>query len=156
MSSVRVKLAIDLSVRGLCRRPYPNHKKGCPNFGKKDGCPPASTMIGDTINLFRPIYAVYNVFDFVGHVERMTEKHPGWTKRQVECCLYWQPRARKHLREKIVLFLMDHPGLTVVHTPEAQGVNLTETMRRVGIELEWPPVTKTYQIVLAGNQRESE
>jgi len=34
--------------------------------------------------------------------------------------------------------------------PEAMGVNVTETMKRVGIELEWPPVNVAYQIALAG------
>lgn len=39
---------------------------------------------------------------------------------------------------------------TVVLTPEAHGVNLTETMRSAGIVLEWPPDRLAYQIVLAG------
>lgn len=40
---------------------------------------------------------------------------------------------------------------TVVHTPEANGVNLTETMRSAGITLQWPTDQVAYQIVLAGN-----
>ncbi len=38
--------------------------------------------------------------------------------------------------------------ITVV--PEAMGVNVTETMKRVGIELEWPPVNVAYQIAMGG------
>ena len=39
--------------------------------------------------------------------------------------------------------------MSIVKTPEGAGINITDTMKRVGIELEWPPTTKTYQIVLA-------
>ncbi len=35
---------------------------------------------------------------------------------------------------------IDSPGLVVVECPEACGVNVHETMLRVGVELEWPPV----------------
>jgi hypothetical protein len=33
--------------------------------------------------------------------------------------------------------------------PEAHGLNVTATMKSIGIELEWPPKTVTYQIALA-------
>ena len=151
MTSILVKPVLDLSMRKLCVREYYNHKKGCPNFNKKEGCPPYCPTIDKTLDLSKPVYAIYNIFDFAGHVNKMQEKHSGWSKRQVECCLYWQPRARKILKGKIAEFLKEHRGLIAVGTPEAQGVNLTETMRNAGIELEWPPVTKTYQIVLAGS-----
>lgn len=32
-------------------------------------------------------------------------------------------------------------------------VDVTATMRSVGIDLEWPPITKAYQIALAGKCR---
>jgi hypothetical protein len=44
----------------------------------------------------------------------------------------------------------------VVNNPEAQGVNLTETMKNVGIILEWPPEKLAYQIVLSGIKKEKE
>ena len=49
-------------------------------------------------------------------------------------------------------FLYEHPGETVIKCPEAQGVNLTETMKNAGIELEWPPENVAYQIVLVGTR----
>lgn len=30
----------DPAIRGLCLRPYYQHPKGCPNYGKKGDCPP--------------------------------------------------------------------------------------------------------------------
>jgi len=147
-----VEPVVDKAMRGLCCRPYPGHPKGCPNFKKKEGCPPSAPMIDETLDLSKPVHAVFNVFDLARHVKRMKNKHPHWSDRQLKCCLYWQPRARKQLREKIMRFLYEHPGETVVKCPEAQGVNLTETMKNAGIELEWPPENVTYQIVLIGTR----
>ena len=37
---VQVVPVIEYSVRSLCSKEYPNHPHGCPNFGKRDTCPP--------------------------------------------------------------------------------------------------------------------
>jgi len=141
-------------IHSLCVRPYPNHKKGCPNYGKKKGCPPGVPMFDKVYDLSKPVYAIYNVFDFGMHVNRMEYKHPDWSKRQLECCLYWQGTARKKLKERIEIFkrLADRKYI-ITTAPEAMGVNVTETMKRVGIELEWPPVNVAYQIAMAGIER---
>ncbi len=148
----RVKPIIDMKVRGLCIKPYYNHPKGCPNFSKKPGCPPECPRIDELIDFDNPmpIYAIINEFDFKKHCNRMRAKHPEWSKRQVECCLYWQGTARKSLRRKIAQFIFKHPHYDIVTCPEGAGVNLTETMANEGIDLEWPPVNYTYQIALAG------
>lgn len=143
------------SPRGLCVREYPNHKLGCPNYGKKKDCPPCAPMFDEIYDLSLPIYAIYNIFDFKSHVDRMREKHLNWSKRQLECCLYWQGTARKELKIVIKIFLGTVLGITgekpsIVLAPEAMGVNVTETMKKVGIELEWPPVNVAYQIAFAG------
>ena len=151
-----VKPIIDLSVRELCHKPYKGHPKGCPNFNKRWSCPPKCKTIDKLLDLSKPDYAIYNIFDFKSHVNRMKEKHPNWTQRQLECCLYWQPRARKELKNKIKLFLQNHQGYRISYVPEGQGVNITATMANVGIQLEWPPITKTFQIVLAGIPNKSE
>ena len=151
---IEVKPVIIRPVHSLCVRPYPNHKNGCPNYGKKKGCPPGVPMFDKFYDLSKPIYAIYNKFDFKGHVERMKVKHSSWSKRQLECCLYWQGTARKNLKERIEIFGRLTARRYVVNTvPEAMGVNVTETMKRVGIELEWPPVYMTYQIAMAGMKR---
>ena len=102
---IQVEPVVDLQMRKLCCRPYYNHKNGCINFNKKKDCPPNCPVITDVLDFSEPIYAIYNVFNFGSHVTKMKKKHPEWTKRQCECCLYWQPKARKQLREKIQLFL---------------------------------------------------
>jgi len=147
---IQVHPVVDQSVIALCKHEYPLHKKGCPNFGKKKGCPPGTRMLYQILDLSKEVYAIYNIFDYQGHADRMMEKHPGWSDRQARCVLYWQPKARKALKEKIALFQELTDEYAIIQSPEAHGVNVTETMKKAGIELEWPPKTVAYQIVLAG------
>ena len=149
---IQVDPVIDVGMRKCCLLPYPNHVKGCPNWGKRDICPPKAPLLSESLDLTAPVYAIYNIFDFKGHVEKIRDKHPQWTERQLKCCLYWQPKARKQLKEKIRKFMEIFRDLTIIINPEAQGVNLTATMKKVGIILEWPPENVTYQIVLAGEK----
>lgn len=152
-----VQPVLQSSVRSLCRKPYPLHKRGCPNFGKKPRCPPQAPLLQDTLDLNRPVWAVFNRFHLGAHVAAMREKHPDWSSRQLYCVLYWQPRARKQLRAILRQFVAEHqlPGqrIQVVGCPEAQGVNVTETMRRAGVILEWPPREYAYQVALCGTPR---
>ena len=81
----------------------------------------------------------------------MKINNPTWTHRQLVCCLYWQSRARKELLLHIKEFYKQYGTQYKVTTcPEAMGVNITDTMKNVGIILEWPPENVTYQIALAG------
>mgnify|MGYP000962170430 CR=1 FL=1 len=151
MPWVLVDPVIEPSVRGLCVRPYPLHPKGCPNFGKKIGCPPDAPIYRPV----GPVAAIFNIFPLACHVRWMRDRHPDWSDRQLRCVLYWQPAARKQLKAEIRKFLSDHRGWRIIACPEACGVNLTQTMAEVGIRLEWPPEEFAYQIVLAdqGDER---
>lgn len=159
MPFIEVKPVIDHSVRSLCVKPYPGHPKGCPNFNKKYGCPPTAFLIEDMIDLSKPIFVIYNIFDIATHINNMRFSHPTWSERQLVCCLYWQSTARKQLKTEIDtyfknLYYLDgsiyDSCIKIIQCPEASGVNVTATMHNVGIELEWPPRIKAYQIVLAG------
>jgi len=150
MPVVRVTPVYTPAVRGLCVKAYPNHPKGCPNFGKKAGCPPQAPQLPAFYDYSREFYAIYNVFDFGSHVAKMKAAHPEWSQRQLDCCLYWQPTARKQLEAEIRAFSAEHPGMDVNRCPEAMGLNVHETMRLTGLVLEWPPVTKAVQVALAG------
>jgi hypothetical protein len=43
--------------------------------------------------------------------------------------------------------------IVIERCPEALGLNVTATMRMIGIDLEWPPREFTYQVALAGAKR---
>lgn len=136
----------------LCQRRYTGHRKGCPNYGKRPTCPPQAMLWTPDFCWGKTWYAVWHVFDFGTHVEKMRVAHPTWTERQLANCLYWQGTARKELRAEVLRFLhILPPPVPEVHwVPEAHGVNVTETMRRIGVELEWPPRTVTHQVALIG------
>lgn len=153
MFSVQVK--IDHKMRALCLHPYPGHPKGCPNFGKRDTCPPKIPLFEKVYDLEKPVYAIVNEFDMKGHVARMTVKHPQWSSKQLSCPLYWQPSARKKLKEKIKETQIPK-GYEIVNLPEGMGVNVTETLASAGIMLEWPPVNIVRQVVLVASPLEKK
>lgn len=148
-----VKLRVDIRVRKLCIEPYYNHPRGCPNYNKKKGCPPSSLVISRILNLNKPTYIIWNRFNFFAHCRRMKRLHPQWSDRQIECCLYWQGTARKNLRKEIDRFKQKHSGYLILECPESHGVNVTETMRRIGIKLEWPPMIAAFQVAIAGERK---
>jgi len=152
--SAIVTPVIDIGIRSLCILPYHNHPKGCPNFGKKDICPPKCKNFQSIYSSHHAIWALWAEFDLAAHIQRMQERHPLWTYRQLSCCLYWQGSVRKFLRESIAKWISEnkeeYPNLTVTTCPEAMGVNVTATMHNIGTELEWPPRQTTRLIYLAG------
>jgi len=144
-------IMLDFPPGKLCSSEYPNHKHGCPNYGKRPTCPPQASIINEQFP--GQWWAIWNKFEFFNHTERMRKAHPKWTDRQVANCLYWQGRARKCLKIELGRFrtierLMTEPDAEFETVPEARGVNVTETMKLVGIDLEWPPKYFTYQVGL--------
>ena len=156
----RIYPVVDYSVRQLCTQPYGlndvtgrfSHPNGCPNYGKKVGCPPDTPSIEALIDVSKSVWAIWNIFDFATHCQKLRDKHPKWSKRQIECCLYWQGTARKQLKINIAAFLKQHRGYRIISNPEGAGVNVTATMVSIGHKLQWPPITKTYQVALAGER----
>lgn len=148
VEQIKLVPIIDVSVRELCQRPYPGHPKGCPNYGKRPECPPQARLWREICNLGLATWVYFTRFDLAQHRERMQLKHPDWTIRQLDCCLYWQNTARKPL--KSYLAIPNLPGFFQTMCPEAMGINVTETMRQIGVELEWPPEHWTYQVAMGG------
>ena len=130
------KLVINKSTSEWCKLPYPGHKKGCPNYGKSDRCPPECKHLGVYFDLSKPMYLIHSEFDLAGHALIMKNKHPNWSDRQCRCVLYWQSRSRKQLKERISavmpILLVDF----VTTTMEAMGVNVYATARLSGLNLE--------------------
>jgi hypothetical protein len=79
--------------------------------------------------------AIIETFDLKAHAEKMKAKHPHWSERQCRNPLYWQGGVRKRLREKAEKL----NGDIILDIPEACGVEVFETMKLVGINLERKP-----------------
>ncbi len=146
-----------LSTMRLCAAQYPGHRKGCPNYGRKDDCPPNMPMLDEVFDLTKPVYCIYTKFDMEEHTRRMRLKHPHWSDRQCRCCLYWQNDARKKQKAHAfaVYQTIKTDGLFLTDTPEAMGVDVTKTLQAEGVFLEWPCVHHVYKISFAGVVRES-
>jgi predicted metal-binding protein len=160
MTIIEVNPIIQEDIRNLCRRPYPGHPKGCPNYGKRSTCPPDAPIYDSLYDLSRPVFAIITEFNLEAHAKRMREIHPDWSEAQLYCVLYWQGGARKNLRSNIAKFLSQHPGYKAETVPEAMGVNVTRTLWNAGIILEWPKhperIKIARQVALAAIPRKAE
>lgn len=140
------------SPRAMCVLPYKNHKKGCPNYGKKPDCPPVVPMFDEVFDITKPVYAIFSTYDLYAHTEKMKKNHPQWTEAQLLNVLYWQGTAKKHLKENIQHFneQFKEKGYYSTVSPEAMGVNVMQTLKKAGIDLEWPARNTAYKIAFAG------
>ena len=140
------------SPRGMCIKRYHGHPKGCPNYGKKDVCPPAAPMFDQVFDISKPVYLIYYKFDIGAHAKKMKEKHPNWTEIQQYNLLYWQGTARKSLKKNIQEFkgIYGNKGYYVVLSPDAMGVDVNSTLDKIGVKLEWPARKYVYKIAMGG------
>jgi hypothetical protein len=139
-----------------CQLPYPNHKKGCPNFAK--GCTHCGDWkkvldykLGERANgcgthwITYKWYAVIEEFDLEKHANKMKHKHPDWSKKQCYCVLYWQSTVRMKLKAKAKKYLKELAvkdgnfhfdwACHLIEIPEAHGVNVFGTMAKAGLIL---------------------
>jgi len=149
---LEVHPVIDPSVRELCLRPYPGHARGCPNYNKKETCPPRTKIFTEVFDLDYPVFAIVNAFDLKSHKEMMRVKHPRWSEKQLASSRFWQGKAKKELKEEINKFLQEHEGYEATTCPEGLGINVTETMKNAGILLKWPPRDIVYQVAFAAKK----
>lgn len=146
------QISLDTRARGKwCLLPYPNHPKGCPNYGKKQICPPFSKPFKELVE--SPFYLVIQTFDLEAQAKRMKERHPHWTDRQSRNCLYWQRGLMKRLRIEARKFIdsQDH-GLMLLEIPEANGVDLFNTCKNLGIILERHPRKTVKKMMMIGKR----
>ena len=144
----RVKdLVIDMRAREWCMLPYPRHPKGCPNYGKRKSCPPQAPLITEWADLSKPMDFVVIEFNLARHIEKMRQKHPNWSEAQLRCCLYWQGKVNKLLKDTTKAYALFCGGKYTM-CPEAMGVNVIESARRLGLPIEINPQKKIYKIAL--------
>lgn len=140
------------SIKNLCRCSYQDHPRGCPNYGKKEDCPPQAKFFPDVYN--EDVYVAAIVFDFKRYVGAKMEEHPDWTEKALRNPRHWQGHLRSELkkftREKL---RSKKCGDSIIFNPEAMGVNVTRTCASVGIALEWPPRKKACHIFLIGTRK---
>lgn len=143
------EVALNPRARGWCKLPYPDHPHGCPSFGKREICPPKSQLFEKIVK--SPFTLVAVKFDLERHVKKMKEKHPEWSDRRARCVLYWQKKVDKQLREVCERIASDNS--VILYKPEANGVNLFLTCRKIGLALEKNPQKIVWKIAIIGNKK---
>jgi predicted metal-binding protein len=144
------KLCLDLRAREWCKLKYPDHPKGCPNYGKKLTCPPLVSLVGEVFDLSKPHWFVIVEFHLFEHFQRMMKLHSNWSERQARCVLYWQGKVNKQLKEAVKQFSWGK-DTTYTLSPEAMGVNVILTLKRLGIPVETKPKNKVLKVALVGS-----
>jgi len=147
-------IVIDNKARdgSFCKLPYPNHPKGCPNYGKRESCPPFAKKFNDII--IPPFYLVIQEFDIESHAIKYKKKYPTWSERQCRNLLYWQKGVVKKLKmEAYDLAKSLGKEFIVLEVPEANGVHLFETCKNIGIELQRYPQKIIRKIMIVGKSK---
>jgi hypothetical protein len=141
------EIPFERRVQSLCLTPYYGHLHGCPNYGKKQGCPPNQPLIDEVLDFERGIYVVYTRFAVGEFAEGIRKKYPQWNERQIYNPRYWQPRARKLQREEKERAKKELGLEAIINSPEGNGVLVSQLMRNIGVELSWrwPPDHKNYK-----------
>jgi hypothetical protein len=133
--------------KAWCELPYPRHKKGCPNYGKS--CP--LPRVGTVFDLLKPHWFAIIRFDLISHIQRMKNLHPGWSYNQCKCVLYWQNGIKKQLDNICKEFIQIKDKNLIYHKiPEAMGVNVILTMKKIGHPIEIKPKNIIHKIALIG------
>jgi len=143
------EVVIDLRARDWCKLPYPNHLRGCPNYGKKAGCPPKAPLFESFVE--SPFTLVAVGFNLAEWTKKMKDKHPNWSDRQTRCCLYWQGKVRKVLREECNRIASDDE--LILYNPEAMGVHVFKTCELVDVKLERNPQNIVWKVAIIGKDR---
>ena len=130
------KLITSKRTGDWCKLPYPNHPKGCPNYGMSKRCPPQAPMVDEYFDLSKPLYFIHSEFDFTAHVKKMRMKHPEWSDRQCQCVLYWQGTSRKQMKERVAKAVWELGTTASTSCPEAMGVNVYATAKLNGLNLD--------------------
>ncbi|PIU76226.1 hypothetical protein COS75_00190 [Candidatus Pacearchaeota archaeon CG06_land_8_20_14_3_00_35_12] len=136
-------------VQKLCCKKYPQHPKGCPNYAKKEGCPP-QPLINEVLDFKQPIYLIYTEFKIGNFARGIKKAHPEWTEKQCYNLRYWQPKARKIQRREEGKAELLFNLTKIIKSPEANGINIDSLFKKLNMPLEWPPRKITRLVSIGG------
>jgi predicted metal-binding protein len=131
-------LEISREYQCMCLKKSNSFRNGCPNYGKREGCPPRN-LFHEEYNLNEPIYLIATDFDLTQQTNKIRRAHPDWTEKAIYNPRYWQNTARKTHLSEISNFLKENPNYTIERSPEGAGINIDKLCSSYGINLEWPP-----------------
>ena len=147
------KILITRKAGAWCQIPYPSYPKGCTNYGKAETCPPNAPMVDQWFDLEFPHWFVVAKCDITAQAAKMAEAHPEWSPKQCANSRYWQGPAHKMLRYHSRELMEKNPGTDFTLRPEAMGVIVITTAKKLGIPIELKPNGTLFKISLVGYLR---
>jgi predicted metal-binding protein len=153
-------IIFDPKVRTYCYNP--NFK--CPNYGNSWACPPKAPYLEKQIILYTRFFLIYIKQDidmnkkevFESMRDRLEEEITNFIKehsrnyKQVQilwdgyCRLCEKEGKKCTIKSKLPCRYPDE----IRYSMEAIGINVTETVRRVELDIEWPPKNHIYRVGL--------
>ena len=120
----------------LCRQAYYKHPKGCPNYNRRENCPP------NTLHIFQQydplsIHILCVKFPFLEYISQKELLHPDWTVRALTNQRHWQGHLKGEVRRYWEEIKGEYPLHKLIENPEGQGVNVQKTLKRYDINLKW-------------------
>ncbi len=144
------KLYLDDRVGKWCQLPYPGHPSGCPNYGKRNHCPPHAPIAHDFFDFNKKHWFLVTEFPLGQYLKQMRAKHPSWSERRLRCLLYWQGHVRKSQHQQIDNFRSRFRDTVFSLLPEAMTINVILTLQRIGVDIEVKPQKKILKVALIG------
>lgn len=135
--------------RSMCINPYKNHKNGCPNFGVLPTCPPNIPCMYDEIFDCSDVYAVVTKFYLEEYFNKRRERRPDLAEGQIRNIRAWQPIAIKENDYAISDFYQENPDkkdYVATRLLECMGVDVINTMKKVGVEITFPVKEYAYRV----------
>ncbi len=161
-------IVFDPDVRSYCKIAYEGHPNGCPRYNKNELCPPKSSFQKYKVINFKHHWLLYAIFDYQLYKIRMREENPDWTKKQIECVLYYQSQIMAKLRNELIRLIKqtNHPpfilssgaGMTIdgeeLQSMESAGIDVEQTFFRNDIDIDFPPINKIIKCCLISSNYE--
>lgn len=144
------KIYFSNKISEWCQLPYPRHPKGCPNYNKSDKCPPKAKPLGEIFDLNKDCYLIIYKFNLKKHIDYMRDRNPKLTNNQAKCVLYFQNRVRKEMKWAFRILLQSDRELIYNDIPEAHGVNVIKTLRRMNVNIEIKPKKYIHKVAIVG------
>lgn len=136
---------LDMTLN-LCTQPYFNHNNGCPNFGVRDDCPPNVKHISEEFEM-DSIHILLLEFPLNDYYLQKKVIHPDWTNSALINPRHWQSYVRARMNREWENVKEDYSGYEMIRNPEGQGVNVEETLKLVGIEMDWSDMGEEEEII---------
>lgn len=139
-------------VTGYCRYPYPGHPQGCPNWNIKEGCPPRAPFFPEIYE--DQVWVTAVGMNLTRYFELKKRLHPGWTQKALANSRHWQGHLRAILKRESETKSISE-GLVVINNPEALGVNVFATCKKLDLFLERQPQYWVWKVDLLGRKRKA-